>query len=254
MNMVPFDFRGEPIRILTNNQGEPWFIAKEVAQVLGYSNPLDAVSKHCKCVVKDGFAERDSIGRMQKTPIIPERDLYRLVMKSQLPSAEEFEEWVVGEVLPSIRRTGGYQAASVPALPQDYIQALEHLLEAKKSEQAAIAERDRAIATKAEIGTRREATAMAKASVAVREANRLRDQLGQGASQATITAVEIALGRKFGKQGFRPLQCWCKEQGILPVYVQDARYGHVRAWPASAWAAVYEIDLAQLFGVGEACP
>lgn len=88
--------------------GEPWFVAKDVAELLGYSNPLDAIAKHCKSVSKDGFAIRDSIGRMQKTPIIPERDVYRLVMRSKLPAAERFEEWVVGTVLPAIRKDGAY--------------------------------------------------------------------------------------------------------------------------------------------------
>lgn len=103
-----FKFESEDVRVVAVD-GEPWFVAKDVAGVLGYSNPLDAIAKHCKAVVKDGFAERDSIGRMQKTPIIPERDVYRLIMKSHLPAAERFEEWVVAEVLPSIRKTGGYQ-------------------------------------------------------------------------------------------------------------------------------------------------
>ncbi len=79
---------------------------------------------------------------------------------------------------------------TLPALPGDYIQALEHLLESKRSEQKAIEERDHAIATKAEIGSRREATAMASASAAVREARRLADELGRGTRQATVKAVE----------------------------------------------------------------
>jgi len=125
-----FNFEKAEVRVVTID-GEPWFVAKDVAEVLGYSNPLDAVAKHCKAVMKDGFAARDSIGRMQKTPLIPERDLYRLVMKSQLPTAERFEEWVVGEVLPSIRKTGGY---SVPAAPRE-LSRLELIQMALQSEQ-----------------------------------------------------------------------------------------------------------------------
>ncbi|MGY2277416.1 ORF6N domain-containing protein [Pseudomonas monsensis] len=133
-----------------------------------------------------------------------------------------------------------------PALPQNYIQALEHLLESKRSEQLAIEQRDQAIATKAQIGAKREATAMATASAAVREAARLRDELGFSARHATILKVETALNRRFS---FVNLRRWCKANGVTPETVPDKRYGEgVKAWPAAAWAAVFDIDLADLFG------
>ena len=135
-----------------------------------------------------------------------------------------------------------------PALPADYIGALEHLLASKRSEQLAIEQRDYAIETKAEIGSRREATAMATASAAVRQANQLKEELGRGLRQATVAAVEKVCKRKFGKQGFRPLKNWCAENGVQAPKVHDPRYGWVRSWPAAAWAAVYQIDLADLFG------
>ena len=135
-----------------------------------------------------------------------------------------------------------------PSLPTDYIGALEHLLASKRSEKLAIEQRDHAIETKAEIGSRREATAMATASAAVRQANQLKEELGRGLRQATVTAVEKISKRKFGKQGFRPLKNWCAENGVQAQKVHDPRYGWVRSWPAAAWAAVYRIDLADLFG------
>ena len=135
-----------------------------------------------------------------------------------------------------------------PALPGDYISALEHLLASKRSERLAIDERDKAIETKAEIGSRREATAMATASAAVRQANQLKEELGRGLRQATVAAVEKVCKRKFGKQGFRPLKNWCAEKGVQAPKVHDPRYGWVRSWPAAAWADVYQIDLADLFG------
>ncbi|NIL20062.1 hypothetical protein [Pseudomonas sp. AN3A02] len=140
------------------------------------------------------------------------------------------------------------QQPIVPALPQDYIGALEHLLESKRSQKLAIEQRDHAIETKAEIGSRREATAMATASAAVRQANQLKEELGRGLRQATVAAVEKVGKRKFGRQGFRPLKAWCAENGVLAPKVHDSRYGWVRSWPAAAWAAVYQIDLADLFG------
>lgn len=100
-NVIPFDFKGAQVRVI-EMEGEPWFVAKDVAVALGYSKPENAISRHCKA----GTTTPKQGGGVMT--IIPERDLYRLIMKSQLSSAEAFEEWVVGEVLPSIRKTGSY--------------------------------------------------------------------------------------------------------------------------------------------------
>ncbi|WP_023629418.1 Rha family transcriptional regulator [Pseudomonas soli] len=134
------------------------------------------------------------------------------------------------------------------SMPENYIEALEHLLASKRSEQLALEQRDQAIATKAEIGSRREATAMATASAAVRKVMHLENELGRGCQHATVTAVEKAAHRSFGGQGFRPLKNWCDSHGVSAPKVQDPRFGWVRSWPAAAWAAVYQIDLAELFG------
>ena len=135
-----------------------------------------------------------------------------------------------------------------PALPGDYISALEHLLESKRSEQLAIEQRDHAIETKAEIGSRREATAMATASAAVRQVQKLKDDLGLGTRQAAVLAVEKAVGRKFGVSGYVPLRRWCKARGITAPKVFHPTFGFVRCWPAGAWMDAYQIDLADLFG------
>ncbi|MBK5912331.1 hypothetical protein CCR85_12625 [Rhodothalassium salexigens] len=94
--------------------GEPWFVARDVAERLGYRLAKDAVAAHCKGAVKRRLL---TPGGPQAMAIIPERDVYRLVMRSRLPEAEAFEEWVVGEVLPAIRKTGRYDVADRPALP-----------------------------------------------------------------------------------------------------------------------------------------
>lgn len=109
-------------------------------------------------------------------------------------------------------------------------------------------QRDNAIETKAEIGSRREATAMATASAAVREARQLRERLGMGVTQATIVAVEKALGREFGRSGWRPLKKWCEARDIKAPHVVHPTFGSVIAWPAGAWMDAYQIDLADLFG------
>lgn len=110
-NIIPFNFNNADVRVIERD-GDPWFIAADVATLLGYSNPRKAVADHCKAAISGGVTIRDAIGREQNMTIIPERDLYRLVMRSKLPSAERFEEWVVAEVLPAIRKTGGYSAGT----------------------------------------------------------------------------------------------------------------------------------------------
>lgn len=86
--------------------GKPYFVGTDVAKALGYNNPRDAVSRHCKGVVKRDTPTSSGI---QSMSYINEGDLYRLIMKSKLPSAEKFESWVMDEVLPTIRKTGSYQ-------------------------------------------------------------------------------------------------------------------------------------------------
>lgn len=86
--------------------GKPYFVGTDVAKALGYNNPRDAVSRHCKGVVKRDTPTSSGI---QSMSYINEGDLYRLIMKSKLPSAEKFESWVMDEVLPTIRKAGSYQ-------------------------------------------------------------------------------------------------------------------------------------------------
>ncbi|WP_313462504.1 hypothetical protein [Pseudomonas nitroreducens] len=114
------------------------------------------------------------------------------------------------------------------------------------------AERDHAIATKAQIGSRREAQAMAAASSAVRQVRRLEDELGRGTRFATVIAVETVTGEKFPFNAYVHLRKWCKANGVQPEIVPDRRFGEVKAWPSGAWAAVYQIDLATLFGASGA--
>lgn len=102
-----FDFRGAALRTLTDEAGEPWFVLKDCMSILDLGNPTETV----KMFDKDEFSTTeviDSIGRRQQTYIISEPGLYRLVMKSRKPEAKEFQRWVTHEVLPQIRKTGGY--------------------------------------------------------------------------------------------------------------------------------------------------
>lgn len=102
-----FDFRGASLRTLTDKAGEPWFVLKDCMSILDLGNPTETV----KMFDDDEFSTTeviDSIGRRQQAYIISEPGLYRLVMRSRKPEAKEFQRWVTHEVLPQIRKTGGY--------------------------------------------------------------------------------------------------------------------------------------------------
>ena len=106
------------VRVLEKD-GQPWFVANDVARALGYTNPSKATNDHCKKAITTWG--NDSLGRRQEFKVIPEGDIYRLVIKSQLPSAEKFETWVFDEVLPSIRQNGGYIANQENLTPEQIV-------------------------------------------------------------------------------------------------------------------------------------
>lgn len=91
----------------TEIDGEPYFVGKDVAEVLGYSNTNDALNKHCRGVAKR-YPITDSLGRVQEARIISEGDMYRLIASSKLPAAEKFESWIFDDVVPTIRKHGAY--------------------------------------------------------------------------------------------------------------------------------------------------
>lgn len=117
-NLVPFSFESHQVRVLVDDLGATLFVAKDVATALGYSNTSDAIKSHCRGVA-ESYPIVDALGRPQEARVIREADLYRLIFGSTLPSAQEFERMVVEEILPSIRKTGKYEApAATTDLPR----------------------------------------------------------------------------------------------------------------------------------------
>ena len=112
---------------------DPWFIAMDIAKALGYENPSRDVQRHCKKVNK--INQPTELVAGQSPPrnilIIPETDVYRLIMRSNLPNAGKFQDWVCEEVLPSIRKTGGYSMK----LPKNFSEALRELADAVEREE-----------------------------------------------------------------------------------------------------------------------
>ena len=151
------------LRVLTDEKGDPWFVGKVVAEVLGYTNPHKAVSDHVLSEDRKVLRIRNSNETLElnlwqgndttNKTIINESGLYSLILGSQLPSAIEFKHWVTSEVLPQIRRTGGY----IPTHDDKGkpLTDLEIMSLAFQIHERTIAERDRKIAEQDETILRR---------------------------------------------------------------------------------------------------
>ncbi|NBI80444.1 hypothetical protein D3Z39_16630, partial [Anaerotruncus colihominis] len=97
-------------------EGKPYFPATACAKILRYANPKDAIKRHCRWGVKHDLPHPQNPDKTISMNFIPEGDLYRLITHSKLPAAERFEKWVFDEVLPTIRKTGGYGRVDVTAI------------------------------------------------------------------------------------------------------------------------------------------
>ncbi|HDJ1590804.1 TPA: ORF6C domain-containing protein, partial [Staphylococcus aureus] len=117
-----FNFEELPVRTLEVD-GEPYFIGKDVADILGYANGRDALSKHVDAEDKL-TSQIATAGQNRNVTIINESGLYSLIFSSKLENAKRFKRWVTSEVLPTLRKTGAYQ------VPSDPMQALRLMFEA----------------------------------------------------------------------------------------------------------------------------
>jgi len=133
-DVIPFSFHRDnedfEVRVVARG-GEPWFVLGDVCRVLGLGNPSMAARRLRDC--EKGVIPIDTPGGAQETAIISEQGLYRLVLRSDKPQAVEFQDWVVGEVLPSIRKTGSYHHA-----PQTQDMLLERITVAVETQAQAV--------------------------------------------------------------------------------------------------------------------
>ncbi|MFZ0407301.1 MAG: Bro-N domain-containing protein [Cyanobium sp.] len=114
-SLVPFDFEGSQIRVFTDEQGDPWFVATDVCNVLGIGNPRQATTR-----LDDnerGVISTDTPGVVQSVATVNESGLYTLVLGSHKPEAKRFKRWMRHEVLPAIRRTGRYAVSGLDTTP-----------------------------------------------------------------------------------------------------------------------------------------
>ena len=231
-----FDFKGAALRTLTDEAGEPWFVAKDVCAILEISNPSDALKR-----LDDDERSRFNLGRQGETNIVNEAGLYVLVLGSRKPEAHEFKRWVTHEVIPSIRKTGGYLATKPDDTPEAIL--AHAVLVAQDTIRRIEAERDDAIRTKAEISSRREATAMATASAAVRKAAALENELGRGRDYKSVKGIPWFLDvfadtpAAYSVAG-RKLSDMSRRMDYEIREIEDSRFGSVKA---------YHVDVIEAF-------
>lgn len=117
-----FKFEENNIRIVTDDD-DIMFLARDVAKALGYSNPAKALKDHCKSLIKLSYNQALELNFASPNPrgeiFLKESDVYRLTMRSTLPSAERFQDWVVEDVLPSIRKTGSHSTSMANSYQPD---------------------------------------------------------------------------------------------------------------------------------------
>lgn len=121
------------IRTLETEDGNVLFCGKDVAEALGYSNPRKALSDHCRWVTKCDAPHPQSPDKTIEMTFIPESDVYRLAFGSKLPTAEKFTDWVTKEVLPTIRKTGGYKMKSADPLKEKRLEIMERNATARQA-------------------------------------------------------------------------------------------------------------------------
>jgi prophage antirepressor-like protein len=138
MTNLPQVFNGNKATIILRDE-EPWWVAKEVCNILGYSNNRDALKRHCDDFEK-GVVIHDTPGGKQEITVINESGLYSLIFGSKLPDAKKFKRWVTDEVLPAIRKSGNYGVADTRHLVESVAEPLKKENEELKSKVIALLE------------------------------------------------------------------------------------------------------------------
>lgn len=131
-----FNFHGNEVRVVKDDNGEPWFVAKDICDVLELTNPTAAIA-----ALDEDERSKFFLGRQGNTNIINESGLYALVIRSNKPNARKFRKWITSEVLPSIRKHGGYIASNgTESVEELYMRAMESLHAALERQKAITAE------------------------------------------------------------------------------------------------------------------
>ena len=237
------------IRVVMRD-GEPWFVAKDVCVCLELGN----VSQTCSRLDDDerGIILNDTPSGKQEMLVVSEPGLYSLIGSSKKQEAKAFKRWVNHEVLPSIRKTGGYGIRTVDDMINDPDTAIRLLTQLKilrlQNDQLEM-ERDEAIRTKAMIGSRREATAMNTASQKSKECEKLREQIGDSKTYKAVTAItwlpDYFNMSNRGLYGSLAANLKKIEAGMTSEFkhidIPDSRFGKVKAYHVDVIERLHEM-------------
>ena len=237
---------------------DPWFVAKDACDCLEIAD----VSQACKNLDDD---EKQVVARSPELSLlftessnaptmtlISESGLYALVMRSNKPKAKVFRKWVTSEVLPSIRKTGGYGIRTVDDMINDPDTAIRLLTQLKilrlQNDQLAM-ERDEALRTKAQIGSNREATAMNTASQKSKECEKLREQIGDSKTYKAAKSIpwlsEYFDTRNRGLYGSLASKLKKIEAGMTSefehIMIDDSQYGQIKAYHVAVIEKLHEM-------------
>lgn len=195
---------GKVRTVLVND--EPWFVGKDIAECLGYSNTRDALSKHVDDEDKNTVAIRDGKGNPNQT-VINESGVYALIFGSKLPNAKKFKHWVTAEVLPSIRKNGAYMTPQtikdLLANPQNIIDLCQRLIDSEKETKELQAELD-----------------YSKEWYSIKRVAKMNNVSWRDISWRALKAASAKCGR-----------------GIKKIF--DANYGEVNTYHMDAWEIAY---------------
>ena len=226
------------LRVVRSDQAPQWFVAKDVCGCLGMDT-----SNLSKMLDEDELSTYpvQYTDQVRNLSVVSEPGLYSLILRSRKPEAKAFKRWVTHEVIPSIRKVGGYLIAKPDDTPEAIL--ARAVLVAQDTIRRIEAERDEAIRTKAEIGSRREATAMATASAAVRKAAALENELGRGRDYKSVKGIPWFLDvfadtpAAYSVAG-RKLSDMSRRMDYEIREIEDSRFGSVKA---------YHVDVIEAF-------
>ena len=232
------------VRVI-DQDGEPWFVAKEVAEILGYVVPAKMYARlddDEKLTFQDG-----SSGQLREMVLINESGLYNAILGSQKSEAKRFKKWVTSEVLPDIRKYGfhGTQSFVERALsdPDGMITLLLSYKQEKERRALAERQRDEAVATKAWISDKKTATAMNTASQLSKEKERLCIAIGDATNWKKVKAIkwlreEFVLSPGMYQAVGKRLSALSKRMGYEKKFIEDTEHGTIGA---------YNIDVIEAF-------
>ena len=218
-------------------EGEPWFVAKDVCECLELTDVSKTIS-----LLDDDEKGTNSIrtpGGEQQMLVVSEPGLYSLILRSRKPEAKAFKRWIIHEVVPSIRKRGLYATEAVMDRilddPDFGISLLQQYKFEREQRKLVEAQRDEAVRTKAEIGSRREATAMNTASRLSKENDQLRDEIGDSRTWKQVKAIPwleevFEVSQAMYSVAGRKLSDMSRRMGYEIREVEDSRYGSVKAY------------------------